>query len=283
MTVSFRHSISDWCCWCLAVAAWTIARARGVRRSHRLRRIRVATGAASGCGWRAVDIALTEAAIGSGVTGMLLLRAATAADGARADHAHPAHASAPAAACFARPSLRACSLVLSPPDPRRRSRRQRLQTCRPPASAIRSPPFSSPSAPSIPSSRRSCCCSPSSASGRSPLTVTGAAHRLPWRADRDGRTDFSRQDPSTSRDRCGLYVFWTGADHPGGAFQGERNSVGHVDAGDDRGAVATCPRLDDAACGSTLVAGAALFLATGSRALWSRTLSSPIRRDMQRR
>ena len=81
---------------------------------------------------------LTEAAIGSGLTGMLLLRAGARAKATQPTAAPPGKLLRLAAAVLcATVAAGLASLILYRPDQHRRSRRQRLQVCRPLASATR--------------------------------------------------------------------------------------------------------------------------------------------------
>ncbi len=120
----------------LAVAGWTIA----VRETFAAVIGFVAYGLLLALVWvrlAAVDIALTEAAIGSGVTGALLLRAAKRTRGIEAAPEWPSAALRLTVAILcAIVSAGLAALVLLRPIPRRRSHRLRRQIYRPPASAI---------------------------------------------------------------------------------------------------------------------------------------------------
>ena len=92
----------------------------------------------------AVDVALTEAAIGSGVTGILLIGAAARLRGAEAaaDEQRPSGLSrlAIAGLCVL-VALALAAVVLCLPIRVRPLRRKRCSICRKPVSAIRSPRF----------------------------------------------------------------------------------------------------------------------------------------------
>ena len=128
----------------LAVAGWTIA----ARDTFAAVIGFVAYGLLLALVWvrlAAPDVALTEAAIGGGVTGVLLLGAAarlrgSAGGGGRRD-AGPGLALVTGVRCARwsrRRSRPPCSCC---PTPRPRSRRKPRRTSRRPASAIRSPAF----------------------------------------------------------------------------------------------------------------------------------------------
>ena len=217
----------------LGVAAWTIA----VRDAFAAVIGFVAYGLLLALLWvrlGAIDVALTEAAIGSGLTGMLLLRA-----GARAKATQPTAAPPGkllrlvAAVLCATVAAGLASLVLYPPGP--------------------APSLAPVAAASLPATGLG-----------NPVTAVllafrafdtflekvvlllaligvwslaadghwGGAPTLPWPADRDGALTFLAKILPPVGIVVGLYVFWTGADHPGRRLSRRRNSLGDVAPGD---------------------------------------------------
>ena len=80
-------------------------------------------------------------------------------------------------------------------------------------------------------------------------------------------TDFSRQDPSASGDCCRPLRILDRCGSPWGRLSRRRNSLGHVAPGDVGRRRERAP-VEDAALRLALVAGAALFLATGLAGFW---------------
>lgn len=252
----------------LGVAAWTVA----VRDAFAAVIGFVAYGLLLALLWvrlGAVDVALTEAAIGSGLTGMLLLRAGARAKATQQTAAPPGKLLRPVAAVLcATIAAGLASLVLYPPGP--------------------APSLAPVAAASLPATGLG-----------NPVTAVllafrafdtflekvvlllaligvwslaadrhwGGAPTLPWPADRDGALTFLAKILPPVGIVVGLYVFWTGADHPGGAFQGGA-ILSAMWLLAMLGGVASVPPVEDAALRLALVAGAALFLATGLAGFW---------------
>ena len=81
-------------------------------------------------------------------------------------------------------------------------------------------------------SRRSWCCSRCSACGRSRRIAPGAARPGPrYRADPDGALAFLARTLPPVGLVVGVYIFWIGADLPGGTFQGATHPRRDVAAG----------------------------------------------------
>ncbi len=212
----------------------------------------------------AVDIALTEAAIGSGVTGVLLLRAANRLPRSQVvpKHSGVGLRSLPALLCAA-VTLGLAAVVLSLPEP--------------------APTLAPQAAANLPATGLG-----------NPVTAVLLAYRAidtflekvvlvlalvgvwslaadrdwgaapaPWRAPkRDDVLIFLAQVLPPVGVVIAVYILWTGADHPGGAFQASAILAAMwmltLIAG-----LSFVPRLDNSRLRLTLVAGAAVFLAVG--------------------
>ena len=217
----------------LGVAAWTIA----VRDAFAAVIGFVAYGLLLALLWvrlGAVDVALTEAAIGSGLTGMLLLRAGARAKATQQTAAPPGKLLRPVAAVLcATIAAGLASLVLYPPGP--------------------APSLAPVAAASLPATGLG-----------NPVTAVllafrafdtflekvvlllaligvwslaadrhwGGAPTLPWPADRDGALTFLAQDPSASGDCCRPLRILDRCGSPWGRLSRRRNSLGDVDPGD---------------------------------------------------
>jgi multisubunit Na+/H+ antiporter MnhB subunit len=247
----------------LGVAAWTTA----VRETFAAVIGFVAYGLLLALVWvrlSAVDIALTEAAIGSGVTGVLLLRAATRlpSSGAASSQFGGVLRAVATVLCAA-VSAGLATVVLSLPEP--------APTLAPHAAANLS------------------------ATGLgNPVTAVLLAYRAidtflekvvlvlalvgvwslaadrdwgsapaPWRTrDRDDVLIFLAQVLPPVGIVIAVYILWTGADHPGGAFQASAILAAMwmltLIAG-----LTHAPRTDNPRIRHTLVAGAAAFLLVG--------------------
>ena len=246
----------------LAVAVWTIV----VREAFNAVVGFVAYGLLLALVWvrlSAVDIALTEAAIGSGVTGMLLLRAAT-----RLPRSVPSTRSGvalrgAAALLCAAVSAGLAAVVLSLPEP--------------------APTLAPQAAANLPDTGLG-----------NPVTAVLLAYRAidtflekvvlvlalvgvwslaadrdwgaapaAWRAPaRDDVLIFLAQLLPPVGVVAAVYILWTGANHPGGAFQASAILAAMwmltLIAG-----LSFVPCLDNARLRQTLVAGAAAFLLVG--------------------
>lgn len=247
----------------VAVAAWTII----VRDTFAAVVGFVAYGLVLALVWvrlEAVDIALTEAAIGSGVTGALLLRGATSLRDIEAPSSRPdvAFRLAVALLCMV-VSAGLAIVVLLLPDP--------------------APTLAPVAAGSLPAIGLG-----------NPVTAVLMAFRAfdtflekvvlllalvgvwslssetswggpppMWRpADRDGVLAFTAQILPPVGIMVGLYIFWNGADHPGGAFQAGAILAAMwilvMMAG-----LAKAPSVSLTELRFVLAAGAALFLVAG--------------------
>jgi multisubunit Na+/H+ antiporter MnhB subunit len=247
----------------LAVAGWTIA----VRETFSAVVGFVAYGLLLALVWvrlAAVDIALTEVAIGSGVTGALLLRAAARARHAETVFQRPSTALRLIAAVLcAIVSAGLAALVLFPADP--------------------APTLAAAAAANLPATGLG-----------NPVTAVLLAYRAfdtflekvvlllaligvwslapdrswggtptLWRPrDPDGVLTFLAQVLPPIGIVVAIYILWTGADHPGGAFQASAMLAAMwmltVIAG-----LTPLTRIDDANLRLALVAGAAVFLLAG--------------------
>lgn len=247
----------------LAVAVWTTA----ARQTFAAVVGFVAYGLLLALAWArlaAVDVALTEAAIGSGLTGVLLLRAAARLSATEATVAPPVKGlSLVAAVLCAAVSAGLAVIVVMLPEP--------------------APTLAPEAAASLPATGVG-----------NPVTAVLLAYRAfdtflekvvlllalvgVWSlaADRDWNGAPEMAPPAERSDALsflaqvlppvgivvGLYVFWAGADYPGGAFQGGAILSAMWLLAMMAGA-ANAPRMGRPGLRLALVAGAALFLAVG--------------------
>lgn len=246
----------------LAVGGWTIA----VRETFAAVVGFVAYGLLLALVWvrlAAVDIALTEVAIGSGVTGALLLRAASRTRDAKQPERPGAVLRLAAAVFCALVSAGLAAVVLFPADP--------------------APTLAPQAAASLPATGLG-----------NPVTAVLLAYRAIdtflekvvlllalvgvwslaserswggapalWRSpDRGGVLVFLAQILPPVGIVVAVYILWTGADHPGGAFQASAILAAMwmltMIAG-----LTHAPRADNARLRFALVAGAAAFLMVG--------------------
>ena len=214
----------------------------------------------------AVDVALTEAAIGSGLTGVLLLGAAARLRGSPGAPEPPApsvRVRALAAACGVAVTAGLVGAVLSFPDP--------------------APTLAAPATQALPATGLG-----------NPVTAVLIAYRatdtllekvvlvlallgvwslagdavwggrpgLKQRADPDGILAYFARRLVPVGLLIGLYVFWTGATHPGGAFQGA-TIVAAMWLLAMMAGLADVPPVARPDVRAILVAGAGVFFAVG--------------------
>ena len=247
----------------LTVAGWTIA----VRETFDAVIGFVAYGLLLALVWvrlAAVDIALTEAAIGSGVTGALLLRAAKRTRGIETAPEWPSTALRLTAALLcAIVSAGLAALVLLPADP--------APTLAPAAAAnLPATGLGNPVTAVLLAFRAIdtflekvvVLLALVGVWSLAPDRYWGGTPTL-WRArDPDGVLRFLAQVLPPIGIVVAIFILWNGADHPGGAFQASAMLAAMwmltVIAG-----LTPMPRVDDTRLRLTLVAGAVVFLVVG--------------------
>lgn len=247
----------------LGVAAWTIA----AREKFAAVVGFVAYGLLLALAWvrlSAIDIALTEAAIGSGVTGVLLLRAASRLPRSQAVPTQPSVALRGVAALVcAAVSAALATVVLSLPDPAPSLAPQAVANM--PATGLGNPVTAVLLAYRAIDTFLEKVVLVLALVGVWSLATDrdwGAAP-LPWRMPEraDVLTLLAQVLPPVGV-VVAVYILWTGANHPGGAFQASAILAAMwmltLIAG-----LSFVPRLDDHRLRRTVVAGAAVFLLVG--------------------
>ena len=214
----------------------------------------------------AVDVALTEAAIGSGLTGVLLLGAAArlrAGGGATEPPPSTARERALAAACGAAVTVGLVGAVLSFPDP--------APTLAAPATeALPATGLGNPVTAVLIAYRATDTLLEKVVLVLALLGVWSLARDAVWggrpgakqRADPDGILAYFARRLVPVGVLIGLYVFWVGATHPGGAFQGATILAAMWLLAMMAG-VADVPPVARPDGGALLVAGAGVFFAVG--------------------
>jgi multisubunit Na+/H+ antiporter MnhB subunit len=247
----------------LTVAAWTIA----TRQMFAAVIGFVAYGLLLALAWvrlGAIDIALTEAAIGSGVTGALLLRATARGRGIEAAHEPPSAALRLTAAVLCTiVTAGLAALVLFPADP--------APTLAPAAAAnLPATGLGNPVTAVLLAYRAIdtflekvvVLLALVGVWSLAPDRCWGGAPTLWQPQDPDGVLRFLAQVLPPIGIVVAIYILWNGADNPGGAFQASAMLAAMwmltVIAG-----LSHVPRVDDTGLRLMLVAGAAVFLAVG--------------------
>ncbi len=220
-----------------------------------------------------IDVALTEAAIGGGLTGALLLGAVGRLRGTEAaawsERSGAGTRAVGGAAVGGRDARCWCCACWCCPSPRRRWRRRCCRTCRPRASA-------NPITGVLLAFRALDTLLEAIVLVIALIGVWSMAPDRFWggrpgpryRADPDGMLAYLARVLPPVGIVVGLYLFWAGADHPGGKFQ-SATILAAMWMLVQMAGLADAPRIDQRWLRAGIVVGPLVFVAVGLLGAWT--------------